>query len=95
MIPRTARAASRILGNAPVAVRNGALLRAAALLRAHREEILTANAKDRAEACDLSPALLARLALDAAKVEDLARGLEAVADYTGSAPRPFLHRDLP
>lgn len=90
MIPRAARGASRALANTPVEARNGALLRAAALLREHREAILAANAMDRALARDLSPALLARLALDEAKVEVLSQGLEAVA----ALPDPLGKVDL-
>lgn len=87
---RTARAASRILATSEERCRNAALLRAAALLRIHAGDLLAANATDCAEAAGLAPALHARLTLDAPKIADLARGLEAVA----ALPDPLGRLDL-
>jgi glutamate-5-semialdehyde dehydrogenase len=93
---RRARAASNLMGLAPVARRNEALLRAAASLRAQSPAILEANALDLAgarkllEAGTLDSAAFQRLKLDGAKVEDMARGLEAVAEL----PDPLGKVDL-
>jgi glutamate-5-semialdehyde dehydrogenase len=77
-----ARAAARELANAPAEKKNSALKAAAQLLRERAAGILAANALDlaEAEAKDLSPALIDRLALDRVRVEAIARGLEEVAD---------------
>jgi glutamate-5-semialdehyde dehydrogenase len=77
-----ARAAARELANAPAEKKNRALKAAAQLLRERAAGILAANAVDlaEAEAKDLSPALIDRLALDRVRVETIARGLEEVAD---------------
>jgi glutamate-5-semialdehyde dehydrogenase len=77
-----ARAAARELANAPAEKKNRALKAAAQLLRERAAGILAANALDlaEAEAKDLSPALIDRLALDRVRVEAIARGLEEVAD---------------
>ena len=81
-IGRKARAAARELANAPAEKKNRALKAAAQLLRERAAGILAANALDlaEAEAKDLGPALIDRLALDRVRVEAIARGLEAVAD---------------
>jgi glutamate-5-semialdehyde dehydrogenase len=61
-------------------VRKDAALRAmAGSVRAQRDAILAANAHDLAQAWHVTPALRDRLALDAARVEDVARALEAIA----------------
>jgi len=77
-----ARAAARELANAPAEEKNRALRAAARVLRERTAAILSANAIDlaAAEAKDLSPALIDRLALDSRRVEAVARGLEEVAD---------------
>ena len=61
--------------------RNAALNAAAVSLRQCSGEILAANAKDMAAGRDrgLSAAMLDRLMLDAARIEGIATGLEAVA----------------
>src|SRR5579872_4700744 len=76
-----ARAAARELANAPAEKKNRALLAAARILRERAGEILAANALDCAEgrAKTLSPALIDRLALNPARIEAIARGLEEVA----------------
>ncbi|WP_306598582.1 glutamate-5-semialdehyde dehydrogenase [Geothrix sp. 21YS21S-2] len=97
---RRARAASNLLGAASVQARNGALRRAAADLRAAGPALLAANALD----LDAARALLAaggldasafqRLKLDAAKVEEMALGLEAVAGLKDPLGRVDLRRLL-
>lgn len=86
----SARAASRILATTATEARDRALLRAADLLRTQTEPVLCANAEDLAASTDVPSALRSRLALDAAKVETLARGLESVA----ALPDPLGHVDL-
>lgn len=74
-----ARAAQRVLARAPTAQKAAALHGAAAAVRAGAETILAANAQDMAGATGLSSAMRDRLALDPARVEGIAAGLEAVA----------------
>jgi glutamate-5-semialdehyde dehydrogenase len=80
-IGRGARCASQALATATTEQKNGALRAGAKLLRAGREAILAANAADMRDAGmkQLSPALLDRLRLDAARVEAMAQGLEAIS----------------
>src|SRR5579863_7263460 len=89
-----ARSAARELANAPAEKKNRALLAAARILRERTGEILAANGLDCAEgrAKNLSAALIDRLALDAARIEAVARGLEQVAllpDPVGRALATF------
>jgi glutamate-5-semialdehyde dehydrogenase len=86
---RDAAAAASALALASTATKNAALAKIAASLRAHAAELLAANAKDveAARAKSLSAAMLDRLALDAGRVEAMARGVEeiaALADPIGS-----------
>lgn len=76
-----ARAASTVLARTPTSAKSAAIRAAAANIRAHSPELVAANAVDVAEAraAGLSEALLDRLALDAARVEGIAAGLDAVA----------------
>jgi glutamate-5-semialdehyde dehydrogenase len=80
-IGRAARAAAPALAQAGTAQKNAALAAAAAAIRARSADILAANAEDMAaaRARDLSHALLDRLALDPARIESMARGLDAIA----------------
>ena len=79
---RNALAASVVLARAPRRVKDHALAASAATLRARAKDILAANARDMAAARDrgLGAALLDRLALDEARVEAMALGLEAIAE---------------
>ena len=79
---RRARAAARKLANAPAETKNHALTAAARFLRERAAEVLADNALDlaAARAKELSLALIDRLALDSARIEAIARGLEEVAD---------------
>jgi glutamate-5-semialdehyde dehydrogenase len=78
---RLARDAAGVLARTGNEVRNEALRGAAAELRAASADIMAANAKDYAAAQlrGLSGAMLDRLALDAARIEAMAAGVEAIA----------------
>jgi len=75
------RKAARALAGAPTDVKNRCLRDAAARLRAHRPRVLDANREDVARGRDagLSSVLLDRLALTEARVEAMAKGVEAIA----------------
>ena len=76
-----ARTAARHLAGVGDAEKTAALLSAAQALRAGMADILAANAKDvdAAEAAGISPAMLDRLKLDAARVASMASAVEQVA----------------
>lgn len=76
-----ARTAARHLAGVGDAAKTAALLRAAQALRAGMADILAANAKDvdAAVAAGISPAMLDRLKLDAARVASMASAVEQVA----------------
>src|SRR5438477_11766458 len=76
-----ARSAERLLRTATGAQKNDWLLRSAAALESHPDEILDANARDlaAAEALGLSSALLDRLKLTPPRLRAMAEGLRAVA----------------
>ncbi len=78
---RAARAAADELGRVPAEVKTQALAAAAAALREARAEILAANRADVAdgERRGLSGAMLDRLALDDARIEAMAAGVDAIA----------------
>jgi glutamate-5-semialdehyde dehydrogenase len=80
-IAMAARQAASVLARAEPARKTAALLGAAQTLRASRQDLLSANARDLAEAeqTSLSAALLDRLKLDDKRVEAMAKGLEEVA----------------
>ena len=79
---RAARAAAGELARTPGSRRDDALAAAAAAIRAGKDDILAANAKDTeaARARELSPALLDRLLLDDARIEGIATGLDSVRE---------------
>jgi len=76
-----ARAAARVLANAPAGQKNRALTAGARFLRERSADILSANARDLADgkAKGLTPVFLDRLALNETRIESIARGLEEVA----------------
>ena len=76
-----AKRAARALADASPETKSRALLAAARTLRDRSAEILAANARDleAARAKGVAPAFVDRLALDAKRVEGIARGLEDVA----------------
>ncbi|HHX6851954.1 glutamate-5-semialdehyde dehydrogenase [Pseudomonas aeruginosa] len=78
---RDARAASRLLARAATAQKNRALLAAADALDDARAELSHANEQDLAagRANGLEPAMLDRLALTPARIDDMIEGLRQVA----------------
>ncbi|MDF3931430.1 glutamate-5-semialdehyde dehydrogenase [Pseudomonas citronellolis] len=78
---RAAREASRVLARASTAQKNAALLAAADALDAAREQLAHANEQDLAagRANGLEPAMLDRLALNPARIDDMIEGLRQVA----------------
>lgn len=78
---RAARDASRVLARANTAQKNAALLAAADALDAARTELAQANELDLANgrANGLEPAMLDRLALTPARIDDMIEGLRQVA----------------
>jgi len=76
-----ARRASRTLAQTDTATKNAALQAIATALRARTEEILAANELDliAGREADIGAALLDRLALDEARIESIARAVEAIA----------------
>ncbi|HXZ83564.1 MAG TPA: glutamate-5-semialdehyde dehydrogenase [Acidimicrobiales bacterium] len=78
---RRSRAAARVLATATTAVKNDALEFAADALGSGRAEILGANAADvaRAEKSGATPAVVDRLRLSDARLDEMAKGLRAVA----------------
>jgi glutamate-5-semialdehyde dehydrogenase len=74
-----AREACRALARSPAGARNAALEAMARRLREAAPALLAANEADLAAAPALSPAFRDRLALNPARVEAMARGLEEVA----------------
>jgi glutamate-5-semialdehyde dehydrogenase len=79
-IGRRARAAARALALAPADQKNRALGAMATTVRAQASALLAANAEDVAEAraAGVTGAFLDRLALDPARVETIAAGIDAV-----------------
>src|ERR1700691_5741377 len=79
-IGRQARKAARTLALAPAAQKNRALQAMAGALRGARAAILAANGEDLAEAKSAgeTPAILDRLALDPARIEAMASGLDVI-----------------
>jgi glutamate-5-semialdehyde dehydrogenase len=80
-IGRRARAAAAALALAPAEAKTRALHEAAKAVRSGADAILSANARDLAEAdrSALTPALRDRLALDPKRLEAVAAGLEEIA----------------
>ncbi|MFZ4688557.1 MAG: glutamate-5-semialdehyde dehydrogenase [Polymorphobacter sp.] len=76
-----ARAAVAVLAQATTAQKAAAIRAAAATIRTRRADLLAANAADvaAARAAGISAALIDRLALDAARIDGIAAGLETVA----------------
>ena len=89
-----ARAASRRLAAAPAGARDQALRAAAQRLLERAEAVLQANAEDCAQAAALSPASASRLKVDGARLQEMARGLEAVAALADPLGRVRLRRLL-
>ncbi|SHF02952.1 glutamate-5-semialdehyde dehydrogenase [Desulforamulus putei DSM 12395] len=81
-LAKQAKAASRKLATLETAAKNDALLNVARQLLADRESILRANEIDLAKGkqAGLSPSLLDRLALTAARIEDMVEGIKQVVE---------------
>ncbi len=79
---KAARAAAAALAKQPTETKNAALRAAAAAVRAAAADIAAANGADmkRARERGVKPAFLDRLALDDARIEAMARGLDDVAE---------------
>ncbi len=94
---RTARAASEKLALAPAEAKSKALRAAAAALRNNAETIKAANAEDMAAGREkgLTAALLDRLELNDARIESMAAGLEAIADFPDPVGRTLAEWERP
>ena len=94
---RAARAAAAELAHADPGTKTRALEAAAETLRRRVADLLTANAKDMeaARAKGLSSAMLDRLALDPARVEAMAEGLEAIARFPDPVGRVLAEWERP
>lgn len=81
-VGQQARAAARVLADAPADAKSEALVVAAKTLRARTTSILAANSEDlaAARARGTSGSLLDRLMLDAGRIDAIARGLEEIAE---------------
>lgn len=81
-VGRDAVAASRVLGSTPSDVKNIALRKAAAALRANVSQLITQNKidMDAGRSKELSAALMDRLELNEDRIEAMAKGLEDIAD---------------
>jgi glutamate-5-semialdehyde dehydrogenase len=81
IIGKNAKAAARVIANADTSAKNKALIEAAKVLRERSAEILAENNKDVADAKakGIEKAMIERLAIDAKKIEAMAKGLEEVA----------------
>ncbi len=77
-----ARSASRTLSTLSTVAKSNALLDAAASIRVHAADIITANVLEveRARQNGLSDAMIDRLSLNADRLESMAQGVEAVAN---------------
>ena len=78
-VAKASRLASRVVAKADGATRTAALHAIAAAITAQASEILAANAIDLANASDLAPAMVDRLALDAGRVAKLANAVSEIA----------------
>lgn len=77
---KAAKAASSLLSRAPAETVNAVLATLADSLRKNSDLLIEANRADvaAARARDLSPALIDRLSLDPARIESMAKGVEAI-----------------
>ncbi len=94
---RAARAAAAELAIAGPDQRNNALKAAAEALRVQSDRIIEANAKDMAaaQAKGISAAMLDRLLLNADRIEAMAQGLEAIAEFPDPVGRVLEERERP
>ncbi|MEQ8746095.1 glutamate-5-semialdehyde dehydrogenase [Pyruvatibacter sp.] len=94
---RNAREAAKALRTAPRKQKDAALLAAAMTIRADVDLILDANAKDMeaAKARGLTGALIDRLMLDDARIEAMAKGLEAIVALDDPVGTTITEWDMP
>jgi glutamate-5-semialdehyde dehydrogenase len=94
---RAARACAHELSLASTETKNLALRSAAALIRVRRATILAANARDMAvaKAKGTASAYLDRLALDDARIETMAEGLDAIAAFPDPVGRVLARFERP
>ncbi|MGD9801660.1 MAG: glutamate-5-semialdehyde dehydrogenase [Parvularculaceae bacterium] len=78
-IAAAARPAADALRAAPTAIKNAALLNAAARIEAGADEILRVNAAEVAAANDLTPAFIDRMTLTAGRIGDIVSALKTIA----------------
>src|SRR5436309_3941751 len=81
-VGRNARRAAQQLATVSGATKIAALHRIASAIRANKQQLIDANAKDIAAAqkAELAPALIERLKLNEKRVESMASGVEQIAD---------------
>ncbi len=94
-IGRAARKAQRQLSNAAAMTKDRALVAAADAVRRSMAGILDANARDLAEARDLTPASRDRLTLDPDRIRAVARSLEDIAELPSPVGRVLARFDRP
>lgn len=96
-IGRSARATAHRLSLASTEAKNRAIRTAASMLRQRAPEILAANARDMAAAKtnNVASAFLDRLALDGARIEAVAQGLDAIAALPDPVGRILARLDRP
>ncbi len=96
-IGEAARNAAVELALAPAETKAKALRAAAESIRRASAEILAANAKDMeaARAKGLSPAMLDRLALNPGRIDAMAVGMEAIADFPDPVGRTLAEWERP
>lgn len=92
-----ARRTAPVLAEATTQLKNDALRAMADALEAGSGAVLKANALDVADArkAGLSPSLIGRLTLDAAKVRNIAASLRGIAALPDPVGRVLLHRSRP
>lgn len=95
-IAQETRQAARHLSSLSTEQRNQALVAIASALEMAAPEILAANAADcqAAQAEGISPALVARLKLDSAKLQGAIQGVQAVAQLADPIGSVQIHRQL-
>ena len=94
---QAAQAAALQLASASAQAKNLALIESANAIRARKAAILAANEKDvaAAQAKGLTPAMIDRLVLNDARIEGMAKGLEAVSELPDPVGRVLAEWDRP
>lgn len=97
LLARNAAVASRELRTLSAEKRNAVLRDVAATLRAEVPEILSANAADvdAAKKSGMTPAMVDRLTLTPARIEDMAKGVEEIAAFADPMGKLLEERKLP